>query len=51
MHVSTGYAGTIHDTRVLCMSSLLNEVEDRIILVSPVIHTGTGGRNKPPSGG
>ena len=41
IHVSTGYAGSIHDARVLRMSSLLNEVEDWTILVSPVIRTGT----------
>ena len=40
IHVSTGYAGSIHDARVLCMSSLVNEVQDRTILVSPVICTG-----------
>ena len=30
IHVSTGYAGSIHDARVLCMSSLVNEVEWKI---------------------
>ena len=42
MHVSTGDAGSIHDARVLRMSSLVTEVEDRTILVSPVIRSGTG---------
>ena len=40
--MSTGYAGSIHDARVLRMSSLVNEMEDRTILVSPVTRTGTG---------
>ena len=30
IHVSTGYAESIHDARVLCMSSLVNEVEWKI---------------------
>ncbi|KAM7427891.1 hypothetical protein ABFA07_021040 [Porites harrisoni] len=47
IHVSTGYAGSIHDARVLRMSSLVNEVEDRTILVSPVIRTGTGEEIRP----
>ena len=47
IHVSTGYAGRIHDARVLRMSSLVNEVEDRTILVSPVIRTGTGEEIRP----
>ena len=40
IHVSTGYAGSIHDARVLRMSSLLDEVENGRILVSPVLRTG-----------
>ena len=32
IHVSTGYAGSIHDARVLRMSSLVNEVENRTFL-------------------
>ena len=40
IHVSTGYAGSIHDARVLRMSSLLDKVENGRILVSPVLLTG-----------
>ena len=40
IHVSTGYAGSIHDARVLLMSSLVKEVEDGSILLSPVTRTG-----------
>ena len=47
IHVSTGYAGSIHDARVLRMSSLLNEVENGRILVSPVLRTGHGDNIKP----
>ena len=47
IHVSTGYAGSIHDARVLRMSSLVNEVEDRKILVSPVTRTETGEEIRP----
>ena len=39
IHVSTGYAGSIYDARVLCMSSLIDEVENGRILVSPVLRT------------
>lgn len=42
IHVSTGYAGSIHDARVLRMSSLTNEVEDGNILASPILRTGYG---------
>ena len=42
IHVSTGYAGSIHDARVLPMSSLTNEVEDGNILASPILRTGYG---------
>ena len=38
--VSTGYAGSIHDARVLSMSSLVKEVEDGRILLCPAVHTG-----------
>ena len=47
IHVCTGYAGSIHDARVLRMSSLVNEVEDSTILVSPVIRSGTGEEIRP----
>ena len=39
IHVSTGYAGSIHDARVLRMSSLVKEVEHGNNLLSPVIRT------------
>ena len=42
IHVSTGYAGSIHDARVLRMSSLTNEVEDGNILATPILRTGYG---------
>ena len=45
--VSTGYAGSIHDARVLRMSSLANEVENRTIPVSPVIRSTTGEEIRP----
>ena len=47
IHVSTGYAGSIHDARVLRMSSLVNEVEDGRILSSPVTRTPTGEEIRP----
>jgi len=47
IHVSTGYAGSIHDARVLRMSSLINKVENGRILVSPVLLTGHGDDIKP----
>ena len=40
LHVSTGYAGSIHDARVLRMSSLLTAVEDGDILHSPLRRIG-----------
>lgn len=36
LHVSTGYAGSIHDARVLRISSLFTAVENNTILNSPV---------------
>lgn len=45
--MSTGYAGSIHDARVLRMSSLANEVENRTIPVSPVIRSRTGEEIRP----
>ena len=45
--VSTGYAGSIHDARVLRMTSLASEVENRTILVSPAIRSGTGEEIRP----
>ena len=47
IHVSPGYAGSIHDARVPRMSSLLDEVENGRILVSPVLRTGHGDDIKP----
>ena len=47
IHVSTGYAGSIHDARVLRMSSLVKEVDDGSILLSPVTRTGTGDAIRP----
>ena len=47
IHVSTGYAGSIHDARVLRMSSLVKEVEDGRILLSPVVRTGGGEEIRP----
>ena len=47
IHVSTGYAGSIHDARVLRMISLVKEVEDGSILLSPVTRTGTGDAIRP----
>ena len=47
IHVSTGYAGSIHDARVLRMSSLINEVENGRILVSPILRTGHDEDIKP----
>ena len=35
VHVSAGYTGSIHNARVLRMSSLINEVENGRILVPP----------------
>ena len=40
IHVSTGYAGSIHDARVLRMSSLLTAVETGQILVAPIRQIG-----------
>ena len=40
LHVSTGYAGSIHDARVLRMSSLLTAKEDGDILHSPLRQIG-----------
>lgn len=40
LHVSTGYAGSIHDARVLRMSSLLTAAEDGDILHSPLRRIG-----------
>ena len=40
LHVSTGYAGSIHDARVLRMSSLLTAIEDGDILHSPLRRIG-----------
>ena len=40
LHVSTGYAGSIHDSRVLRMSSLLTAMEDSNILNSPLRQIG-----------
>ena len=45
--VCTGYAGSIHDARVLRMTSLASEVENRTILVSPAIRSGTGEEIRP----
>lgn len=42
IHVSTGYAGSIHDARVLHMSSLVKKVEDGRILLFSAVHTGGG---------
>lgn len=36
IHVSTGYAGSIHDARILRMSSLYTAIENNRILNSPV---------------
>lgn len=47
IHVSTGYAGSIHNASVLRMSSLVDEVEDGRILVSPVLCTDSGETIKP----
>ena len=47
IHVSTGYAGSIHDARVLRMSSLVNEVEDGRILLSLVTQVRTGEEIRP----
>ena len=47
IHFSTWYAGSIHDARVLRMSSLMNEVEDGRILVSPILRTVHGDEVKP----
>jgi len=47
IYISTGYARSIHDARVLHMSSLVNEVEDGTIPVSPVTCTGTGKEMRP----
>ena len=40
LHVSTSYAGSIHDARVLRMSSLLTAIEDGDILHSPLRRIG-----------
>ena len=40
IHVSTGYAGSIHDARVLRLSSLPRKVDDGEILQSPVRRIG-----------
>ena len=40
LHVSTSYAGSIHDARVLRMSSLLTAIEDGGILHSPLRRIG-----------
>ena len=45
--MGTGYAGSIYDARVLRMSSLVNQVEDRTILVSAVTRTGTDEEIRP----
>ena len=47
IHVSTGYAGSIHDARVLRMSSLVKEVEHGNILLPPVIRTRAGDEIRP----
>lgn len=47
IHVSTGYAGSIHDARVLRMSSLVNEVEDWRIFLSPIVRVRTGEQIRP----
>ena len=47
VHVSTGYAGSIHDARVLHPSSLVKEVEDGRILLSPVVRTGCSNEIRP----
>ena len=41
LHVSTGYAGSIHDARVLRMSSLLTAIEDGDILHFPLRRIGS----------
>ena len=46
LHVSTGYAGSIHDARVLRMSSLLPAIENGDILHSPTRRIG-GTQVKP----
>lgn len=46
LHVSTGYAGSIHDSRVLRMSSLLPSIENGDILHSPTRRIG-GTQVKP----
>ena len=40
LHVSTGYAGSIHDARVLRMSALLTAIENGDILHSPTRRIG-----------
>lgn len=40
LHVSTGYAGSIHDARVLRMSSLYTAVENNTILKAPLKRIG-----------
>jgi len=47
IHVSIGYAGSIHDARVLHMSSLVKEVEDERILLSLIILTGGSEEKRP----
>lgn len=36
MHVSTGYPGSIHDARMLRMSSLYKDIENQSVLHSPM---------------
>ncbi|XP_068729342.1 uncharacterized protein [Montipora capricornis] len=47
LHVSTGYAGSIHNARMLRMRSLLTAIEDGDILHSPLRRIG-GMQVKPP---
>ena len=47
IHISTGYPGSIHDARVLRMSSLNTAIENANILASPVMRTREGLNLKP----
>lgn len=47
IHVSTGYAGSMHDVRALRISSLIDAIDNAEILVSPVKRTPNRDEIKP----